>query len=119
MLPRFPYPIATTLIQCFVTFCLVRVFEQLSHVALPYIRPKHPIVAFDPYEEALLPNIDDAEPDSSEVSRESSPQRIDFQKQNGNKRFWDLIRLSFAYLSRTGLSNANIMQVLNGQLLAK
>ena len=109
MLPRFPYPIAATLIQCFVTFCLVRVCEQLSHVALPCIRRKHPIVVFDPDEEALLPNIDDAGPDSSEVSRDPSPQRIDFQKQNGNKRFWDLIRLSFVYLSRAGLSNANIM----------
>ena len=109
MLLRFPYPVAATLIQCFVTFCLVRVFEQLSHVALPPIGPKHPIVVFDPDEEALLPNIDDAGPDSTEISRESSPQRIDFRKQNGNKRFWDLIRLSFVYLSRAGLSNENIL----------
>ena len=88
---------------------MVRVFEQLSHVALPNIRPKHPIVVFDPDEEALLPNIDDARTDSTEVLRESSPQRIDFRKQDGNKHFWDLVRLSFVYLSRAGLSNTNIM----------
>ena len=67
------------------------------------------MVAFDPDEEALLPNVDGVEPDSTGVSRASSPQPIDFRKHNGNKRFWDLIRLSFVYLSRAGLSNANIM----------
>ncbi|KAL2046416.1 hypothetical protein N7G274_001863 [Stereocaulon virgatum] len=108
---KFPYPIATTLIQCCITYCLVFIGQQLAYSRLPYLKFIPCAVYLGGEEEASLLKYDDAGPDPTKGSREPSPQPNHSKTSSANKRFFEIIGLAIVYLLRTTLSNANIIRL--------
>lgn len=99
---------ATTLIQCLITFIFICVAGVLSHGILHRQNSRHSTAPSSKNQEAWLLKDDDTELDASKEVGELTSQRPGSREIAVNSRFRDVVSVSFVFLLRVGLSNLAI-----------